>query len=270
MGMDKADDSPNKGSKSPRFPAMALPTAVEKAKVIWEKEGKHALRVAALAAHWDLSEKSSGLRSYVAALGYFGLLEQVGGFGTGEYKLSERAIRILAGERNERAAALREAALQPKLYRQLWERFSGDLPSDANLESRLLIDFGLHRDSVRGFIKDIRATIDFAKLEKGVKIAGDAEEQRNNPSPPSKKEVAKTHPSSSKPPMTENVRYLSIPLDIGDAPIPVGMSNSDFDLLLETLQLWKKKIVREEVPPTGQVADDLHAQHRKPYKLGEE
>ncbi len=46
--------------------------------------------------------------------------------------------------------------------------------------------------------------------------------------------------------MTQNIRYLPIPLDIGDAPIPVGMSNGDFELLLETLKLWKKKIVRAD------------------------
>ena len=45
--------------------------------------------------------------------------------------------------------------------------------------------------------------------------------------------------------------------DIGDAPIPVGMSEDDFNLLLETLQLWKKKIVR----------DDYHTYHgRLPEK----
>ena len=48
--------------------------------------------------------------------------------------------------------------------------------------------------------------------------------------------------------MTANIRYLPIPLDIGDAPIPVGMSDSDFDLLIDTLKLWKKKIVRAEYP----------------------
>ena len=31
---------------------------------------------------------------------------------------------------------------------------------------------------------------------------------------------------------------LSIPLDIGEAPIPVGMSEDDFQLLKDTLDLW--------------------------------
>lgn len=48
--------------------------------------------------------------------------------------------------------------------------------------------------------------------------------------------------------MTSTLRYLPIPLDIGDAPIPVGMSEDDFDLLLQTLKLWKRRIVKSEFP----------------------
>jgi hypothetical protein len=54
--------------------------------------------------------------------------------------------------------------------------------------------------------------------------------------------------------MSTGVRYLPIPLDMGDAHRPRGMDKDDFDPLLETLQLWKKKIVRseiEEIPSHG-------------------
>jgi hypothetical protein len=62
--------------------------------------------------------------------------------------------------------------------------------------------------------------------------------------------------------MTEDIRYLPIPLDIGNASIPVGMSEEDFQLLLETLKLWKKKIVRDDFttyhgkPPTEEELGD--------------
>jgi hypothetical protein len=46
--------------------------------------------------------------------------------------------------------------------------------------------------------------------------------------------------------MTSGVRYLPIPLDIGNAPIPVGMSEEDFKVLEATLKLWENKIVRSE------------------------
>jgi hypothetical protein len=55
--------------------------------------------------------------------------------------------------------------------------------------------------------------------------------------------------TKERPPMTENIRYLAIPLDIGEAPIPVGMSEDDFQLLKDTLDLRKKKIVRSRREP---------------------
>jgi hypothetical protein len=50
-------------------------------------------------------------------------------------------------------------------------------------------------------------------------------------------------------PITENIRYLPILLDIGEAPISVGMSEDDFQLLKDTLDLSKKKIVRPRGEP---------------------
>jgi hypothetical protein len=238
---------------------MSLPAAIEKARVIWEKEGKHPVRTAAVASHWDFSEKSSTFRGCLAALGHYGLLTQVGGPGAGEYKLTERAVKILAGEPEEKAAAIREAALSPKLFRELWNRFGGDLPSDQNLESRLVIDIGLNRDSVAGFIKDFRASIALAKLENADEASGEDEEQENSDEETLfskwKAKVQNLPPATPtrqggapSPPMNPALRYLPIPLDIGDAPIPVGMSDDDFQLLLDTLQLWKKKIVKPEFP----------------------
>ena len=55
---------------------------------------------------------------------------------------------------------------------------------------------------------------------------------------------------------------LPIPLDIGDAHIPRGMNDADFNLLIETLQLWKKKIVADDFttyhgqPPTKEELGD--------------
>jgi len=48
------------------------------------------------------------------------------------------------------------------------------------------------------------------------------------------------------------------------------MSEGDFQLLLDTLNLWKKKIVIEEVPPTPEVAGDYKLYSGgKPYKPDE-
>jgi len=45
---------------------------------------------------------------------------------------------------------------------------------------------------------------------------------------------------------------LEVPVGNGVATIPVRMTEEDFTLLIETLQLWKKKIVFAPEPPNEQ------------------
>lgn len=58
-------------------------------------------------------------------------------------------------------------------------------------------------------------------------------------------------PQQSSPPQSDPIRgdlthpsYLPIPLDAGAAQIPKGMTEDDFELLVQTLQLWKKKLTQ--------------------------
>jgi hypothetical protein len=46
--------------------------------------------------------------------------------------------------------------------------------------------------------------------------------------------------------MTVATRYLEVPLEGGAAFIPMGIRESDFQLLLETLKLWETRIVQQE------------------------
>ena len=93
-------------------------------------------------------------------------------------------------------------------------------------------------------IPQFKDTIGFAKLRDSDKRSKDETPPTDPPKlPAQEKPGSQGGHSGQKPPMTASLRYLPIPLDIGDAPIPVGMSEDDFQLLLDTLQLWKKKIV---------------------------
>ena len=48
-------------------------------------------------------------------------------------------------------------------------------------------------------------------------------------------------------------QYLIIPLGIGYAQIPLGMSEDDFDLLISTLNLWKRGLVKPKCLKTKDV-----------------
>ena len=263
----------DKKTGSPRFPQMSLRSAINRAAIVWKADGKHSVRLPALSKHWNYSEKSSGLRSCVAALLHFGLFEQTA-TGTLEYTLTKRAQMILAGNEDEKLTAMRDAAREPRVYQEILQRFGEQLPSNENLTSRLVLDWHFNPDSTEGFLKDFRETIALAKLDKPIESSGESEKEQSDTStyvPPNpgldiqkneQEKAAKVAEAKAAfafedpskkilPLMRQDLRYLPIPLDIGDAPIPVGMSNDDFELLIATLNLWKKKIVRSEFPKSA-------------------
>jgi len=124
----------------------------------------------------------------------------------------------------------------------------------------LIFDKKFDEAVVDSLIQEYRDTIGFANLRAADTTETSdndqqSEQQDEKPSAiPGLPKLSKPTSSDPKdhqsgqpatPAMSQGIRYLAIPLDIGDAPIPVGMSEDDFQLLLDTLQLWKKKIVMQ-------------------------
>jgi hypothetical protein len=244
-------------TRSPSYPAVSLRDAIEKARVFWENEKRHSAPIDAAAKDWNYDVKSSAVPTTVAALRKYGLLEDVGAGGKQrQLRLTDSALKIILNEEGnpERQSEIKAAALRPNLHRELWAKYGEQLPSDQTLRSWLLLDKRFNPASVAGFINNYKETISFAKLTSSDIVTDtttetDEEEQPEQhlqTSPLAAQKRSRGDLGFTAPPMTANIRYLPIPLDIGDAPIPVGMSEDDFNLLLETLQLWKKKIVRDD------------------------
>lgn len=245
--------------RSPSYPFVNLEQAVKLAEVVWEKEKRHPATIAVVAVHWDFGSKSSTGALSVAALKKFGLLDEEGSGGNRTVKLSDFAIDLIknADVPEERAKLLKIAALKPDLHRTLWTSHKD--ASDASIRRFLVFDRKFNEGVVDSVIKEYRDTVAFAKLTESDIIPDTNNDSHAEPPPKSGNNVIPQTATTSKPNpagapytlpqpptpvMNTTLRYLPIPLDIGDAPIPVGMSDSDFDLLLDTLKLWKKKIVR--------------------------
>jgi len=268
-----------KRTRSPSYPYLNIKEAIERARSFWDAEKRHPAPIDAAAKDWGYEPKSSAVALTVAALKKYGLLEDVGTAGGNQrqVKLTESALKILLTEEGspEREAEIKTAALRPRLHRELWTKYGEQLPSDQTLKSWLLLEKKFNSTSVTDFIKIYKFTISFAKLTASDIIPDTTtepdEEEEPEPSPTTNhRKPGVVRVGSTTPAMTPGVRYLPIPLDIGDAPIPVGMSEGDFQLLLDTLNLWKKKIVIEEVPPTPEVAGDYKLYSGgKPYKPDE-
>ncbi|MFL6294067.1 MAG: hypothetical protein ACJ759_24495, partial [Thermoanaerobaculia bacterium] len=114
-------DNPGGGRvRSPSFPFISLPGAVQRARELYEAERRNLVRPGVAVVHWDFSVRSSAGAQTIAALRAYGLLEDV----RGEIRLTDRAQQILVREpgSTERNDLLRAAALSPPLFSKLWDR----------------------------------------------------------------------------------------------------------------------------------------------------
>lgn len=300
-------------TRSPAYPYLALPEALERTGQIRRAEGRHSVSVSVAMQHWGYKAESSTGYSCIAALKKFGLVDEEGVGEHREVRLSALALALLldTGEGSpERAAALRTAALNPRIHAELWERYGPALPSDQTLRRFLLLEKNFNEASVDEFIAEYRATIAYAGLAEAGDGAPTVPAAPASPPPPRparptpilRREVAdatlvptlpgldvespappvpprpelpgqgraaegqgerigpSVAPTTPSPTVTilptppsshatavpaEGRRELPVPLDDDlVARVPYPMSEESFTLLIDTLQLWKKRLVR--------------------------
>lgn len=156
-----------KRERSPSFPFISLPRAIDRLKSFETNHKRNAARVALAAQTWGYGPKSSGAQQTIAALKAYGLLEDIGGGDDRKVQLTDLANRILRDSRpGVRDRAIQEAARMPRLISEYAERWGSDRPSDTHRISELHLDRGFTEEAARTFIKVFDETISFAALDK--------------------------------------------------------------------------------------------------------
>jgi hypothetical protein len=161
--------------RSPNYPGINLEMAIEKARILREKEGKHLAPVEAVLHDWGYVPKSSGGLVTLSALKKFGLIDEQGKGANRRIKLSDLALRILLDDREdstERIEAIKEAALNPIIHQKLWKEYGAKLPSEENLLVTLRRDEGFTDNAAKDLIKEYSSTIELAKLKKSDIMSG--------------------------------------------------------------------------------------------------
>ncbi len=162
--------------RSPPYPAIPLNKAIERAVSLHEKALHHPVPVGVAAKAWEYGEKSSGLFATIAALKQFGLLQDDGSGDKRRFKLTDSAIRLIRDpdpNSEKRKAAVRAAALAPKIHAELWEKYglpgaSGGM--DLALKSYLTLDradsgAATYSDkAAEELVTEYRQTVGFAGL----------------------------------------------------------------------------------------------------------
>ena len=257
-------------TRSPAYPAIDLEQAIEKASILWKRASRHPVQADVVVTFWGYDKGSSSGLSALSALKKFGLVED---FGKGEgrqVKLTDLGISLVFNpdvNSETYTSKLKQAALLPSIHEELWTKYEGNLPHDTVIEHYLVVDRRFNEQYVKSFIDDFRKTLSFAKLQMGDIVAeqeitsGIQTSGSVQPVPtvvmakqPSQQQAAPIPPNQ----YPQGVVELPIPLDDGRvARIPYPMSEDTFELLVETLKLWKKRLVKqvevsgEAIPPSA-------------------
>ena len=153
-------------ARGPSHPFFDLPKAIEMAASMMKYTGRPAIAPAEviITEAWGYSAKSSSGTKSLAALRYFGLIENTQDSHKKSIKLTDRALVILLShdDSEEKKQALKDAALSPKLYQYCWDKWKNNMPP--MMRTNLLLSKGFAESSVDSFIRDYKSSIEFAGL----------------------------------------------------------------------------------------------------------
>lgn len=247
--------------RSRNFPMLDLEKALDRVCVLRDAGGGAYTPIEIAAKHWGYSAKSSGLLRTVGTLNQYKLLDAEGGGQARKIRPSGLATKILDHyDHTVRQAALQEAALSPAVYRELWDRFNGELPPDETLEWELrhgeLVGF-VGATSVKDFIRTFRSTLEFTRPSQDDTVASDGEtvkdvdpelfmERSGDP-------MADIIPQATTGDVGQQT-YFKVPVEIkgslrGIIGIPTPLTSAQwakFEEALETVKGFKSLLVRDE------------------------
>lgn len=112
--------------RSPPFPYIGLAKALSKAEQLYGAVRHHSAALPTAAKAWETGAKSSATLQSAGALIQYGLLEDEGSADSRKVKLTPLALKIVMDRRPgsaDRAAALKQAALTPKAFSELYEQY---------------------------------------------------------------------------------------------------------------------------------------------------
>jgi len=150
--------------RSPRYPRISLPEAVEKARVIYEKDHLNKVPKEVIAQHLGYGSLHGKSLGVISALAKYGLLA---GKASG-MRITDRSLAILVNEKGarERAEAIVEAARSPTLFAELFEAYPKGA-SDQTIKAFLLGRKKFLPTAVDGVIRAFNETRDFVQEESG-------------------------------------------------------------------------------------------------------
>jgi hypothetical protein len=153
--------------RSPNYPAITLERALDLTRTLHSNYNvtSVAFEVAAKALHYS-SKSSAGMQT-MAALSYYGLIDITGKAEDRRIKVTDLAFKIIMDDRPvspERDAAIKQAALNPAIFKKIKEDYPKPLSDESGLAFDLKTKYKFNPGTVSDFISIYKKTMDFAKV----------------------------------------------------------------------------------------------------------
>jgi hypothetical protein len=134
---------------------------------MYEHEHRNMAPINAIVEHWGYKPGSGNANVTVAALSKFGLLEAEGTGVNRHARLTDLALKILLDVREdspERLDAIRAAALEPSIHKEILAKYPDGLPSDTTMIYYLTMERHFTDGAARELVPELRGTLRFASL----------------------------------------------------------------------------------------------------------
>jgi len=253
----QGDNIKLKRKRSPNFPCISLEAAIERGRKLYERAQTHPVPVGFVAGVWGYKEKSSSFITMIGALNAFGLIIAEGTGDKRKIAISRPCERIVR-KAPDADRLVSEAALQPRLFREVWEKYGGKLPHDEVLKQHLLWneEDTFNEKSIETFIANLRETITFAKLGESDIIPPEKEGDRLGDGKQGEHNGQEKPPGLLlKPPQLEGrMKNFTFPLiggDVATLQVPHPMSDENFNALKAIIDAFKTSLTSGHVTDQG-------------------
>ncbi|MBI4664507.1 MAG: hypothetical protein HY735_37415 [Verrucomicrobia bacterium] len=256
----KSESSKSSRPEAPFYPLYPLESCVEIGEAVKQLGGlKAPVPKSVLASHLKLAE-SQVLNQRIGSSKSFGIVR-----GRAEYTLSETGQRyFFPSDTTEKAKALLAFLSYPVIFNQLIERFDGQKLPDPEILGNILLKESKVPQSWSGRVAGF-----FVRSAKYAAIIDESGHLRYSAAMKNAPMISESSPSKQakeQGPTPEELARglrglqlsglvdadLSLPLESGKIIRIPPMTEDDFELMLETLKLWKRRIVKPQGAPKVQ------------------
>lgn len=161
------DATPDKAPKdrSPSFPFIGLPAAIDRLVAFEQKFGRHPTPANKVGLAWDMKESSSQAQQTLAALKSFGMVEYDGSGPARLARISDDGRNFLRAQQDSvKREYVRKFAMTPKVIANYWASWGAKRPIDPVCLDELVLKAKFTQSAAETFLRVYDNTVAFAGL----------------------------------------------------------------------------------------------------------